>query len=55
MATIAITFVDQPDGRVDVQVYLEGVTPDAPATPAQKLVRAMLQAAQQETADTIGA
>lgn len=48
MAQIAITFVDQPDGKVDVQVYLDGLVEGAPPTPAQKLAQAMLQAAKEE-------
>jgi hypothetical protein len=49
MAQIAITFCDQPDGKVDIQVYLAGIVEGAPPSPAQKLAQAMLQAAKVET------
>lgn len=49
MAHIAITFADQPDGKVDIQVYLDGIVEGAPASPAQQLAQAMLQAAKVET------
>lgn len=49
MAQIAITFADQPDGKVDIQVYLDGIVEGAPPSPAQKLAQAMLQAAKDET------
>ena len=48
MAHIAITFADQPDGKVDIQVYLDGIVEGAPPTPAQKLAQGMLQAAKDE-------
>ena len=48
MACIAITFADQPDGLVDIQLYVDGVVEGAPPTPAQKLAAAMLQAAKDE-------
>jgi hypothetical protein len=48
MAHIAITFADQPDGKVDIKVYLDQVVEGAPDTPAQKLVKTMLHAAQKE-------
>lgn len=49
MAHIALTFSDALDGKVDIQVYLDGVVEGAPATPAQKLAQSMLQAAKDET------
>lgn len=49
MAHIAITFADQPDGKVDIQVYLDDIIEGAPLSPAQKLAQAMLQAAKDET------
>lgn len=49
MAQIALTFVDTPDGRVDIQVYVDGVTDGDPPTPAQKLVQTMLQSAKEES------
>jgi hypothetical protein len=52
MAQIAITFADQPDGLVDIQVYVDGVVEGAPPTPAQKLATAMLQSAKEESAIT---
>ena len=52
MAQIAITFSDQPDGKVDVQVYLDGIVEGSPITPAQKLAQAMLQAAKDEAGVT---
>lgn len=52
MANIAITFADQPDGLVNVQVYLDGVVEGAPPTPAQKLATAMLQSAKAEAGVT---
>jgi hypothetical protein len=48
MANIAITFSDAPDGKVDIQVYLDGVVEGAPPTPAQKLAQDMLQGAKGE-------
>jgi hypothetical protein len=45
MAHIAITFVDAEDGKVDIQVYLDGIVEGAPPSPAQKLAQSMLQAA----------
>lgn len=51
MAQIAITFADQPDGKVDVQVYLDGIVEGEPPTPAQKLATAMLQAAKEEVTE----
>lgn len=48
MAQIAITFADQPDGKVDIQVYLDGIVEGAPPSPAQKLAQTMLQAAKEE-------
>lgn len=48
MAHIAITFADQPDGLVDIQVYLDGIVEGAPPTPAQKVAADMLQAAKGE-------
>ena len=52
MAQIAVTFVDQPDGKVDVQVYLDGIVEGEPPSPAQKLAQAMLQAAKEESVVT---
>jgi len=52
MANIAITFADQPDGLVNVQVYLDGVVEGAPPTPAQTLAAAMLQSAKAEAGVT---
>jgi len=52
MAKIAITFSDQPDGLVDIQVFLDGIVEGAPPTPAQKLTSAMLQSAKGEAAVT---
>lgn len=48
MATIAITFVDAPDGKVDITMFVEGVEEGAPMSPAMKLAQAMLQAAKEE-------
>ncbi len=48
MAHIAITFADQPDGLVDIQVYIDGVAEGQPPTPAQQLAMSMLQAAKAE-------
>ena len=45
MATIAITFADAADGKVDVQVFLDGVVEGQPSTAAQKLAHTMLAAA----------
>jgi hypothetical protein len=49
MAQIAITLADQPDGRVNVAVYLDGVVEGQPSTPAQVLAKAMLRAASEES------
>lgn len=49
MAQIAITFADQPDGKVNIHVYLDGIVEGAPPSPAQKLAQTMLQAAKDET------
>lgn len=53
MARIAITFADQPDGLVDIQVYLDDIVEGTPLTPAQKLAQVMLQAAGQAAPATI--
>jgi hypothetical protein len=52
VARIAITFADQPDGLVDIQVYLDDIVEGAPPTPAQKLATAMLQSAKDEAGIT---
>lgn len=49
MAHIAITFVDQPDGLVDIQVFLGDIVEGAAPTPAQKLASAMLKSAKEES------
>lgn len=45
MAKIAITFVDQDDGLVDIQVFIDGLVEGQPATEAQKLSMFMMTAA----------
>ena len=52
MAQIALTFVDAADGKVDIQVFVDGVVEGQPSTPAQKLAHAMLTAASAEAAVT---
>jgi hypothetical protein len=51
MAKIAMTFADQPDGKVEIQVYLDGVVEGSPS-PAQRLAQAMLKAAKEDTGVT---
>jgi len=50
MAQIAITFSDHPDGKVDVQIYLDGIAEGEPPTPAQQLAMAMLKSAKEDSA-----
>ena len=45
MAKIAITVVDQPDGKVDIKVYVGEIVEGAPLTVAQKLAKTMMIAA----------
>ena len=47
MAKVAITFVDQDDGLVDIQVYIEGMVEGAEPTTAMQLALAMLQSAKE--------
>lgn len=48
MAKVAITFADQDNGLVDIQVYLEEVVEGAEPTTAMKLAMLMLQSAKEE-------
>jgi len=50
MAQIAITFSDHADGKVDVQIYLDGLVEGEPPTPAQQLAMSMLKSAKDDAA-----
>lgn len=50
MATVAITFNDAADGKVDITMFVEGAA--AAPSPAEKLAMAMLKAAKEESAIT---
>jgi len=45
MAAIALTLVDAPDGKVDIQIYMDGVVRGEEPGPALQLSSVMLKAA----------
>ena len=48
MAQIALTLVDAPDGKVNIQIYVSDMVEGAPLTAAQELMKLMLNAAANE-------